>query len=93
MLGEKTDGETMPCALVALANREKLADPFTVACPQSRRNDGFTDAPPERMLSAYQTLVPERSTLDSTRCASSPDAASEIATSGSTTSRVTCQPR
>jgi hypothetical protein len=38
-------------------------------------------------------LVPERSTLDSTRCASSPDAASEIATSGSTTVRVTCQPR
>ena len=70
MLGVNTDGAIVPCALIPWpASLATSADAFSVARVQSRRNDGLTDAPPDRRLSAYQTLVPDKSSADVTRCA------------------------
>jgi hypothetical protein len=54
----------------ASAEKSVLAD--SVARPQSMRSAGLIDGPLASTLSAYRTLVPEMSTLDSTRCAVAP---------------------
>src|SRR5690349_13328385 len=70
MLGVNTEGAIIPCALIPWpASLATSADALSVARVQSTRNDGLTDAPPDRRLSAYQTLVPDKSSDDVTRCA------------------------
>lgn len=79
-LGEKIDGAIAACTLVPPSpSRDAANDAASVALGQSMRTAGASDAPVERMLSAYHTPVPERSTLDVTRCAGRDDASSTTA--------------
>jgi hypothetical protein len=72
------EGASMPSVLNApFPSRETLAYAPIVARGQSSLSEGLIDPPPDRILSAYHTLVPDKSRLVAIRCAGS-DAASAL---------------
>jgi len=68
--------------------RETLAYAPIVARGQSSLSAGLIDPPPDRMLSAYHTLVPDKSRLVATRCAGSDAASALPATTAPSAERV-----